>query len=485
MLIPNEGKAIIIGGSIAGLMTAKAVSQFFEEILIIDKDEFAAAPENRAGTPQAFHPHRFTQRGKLITERLFPGYEEDLLAQGAPSSFNKIVFNMNAYGSFEGKYPRHDIKFSRAVLEWVLRQRVMAMPQVRFLTKCDVVGLLASPDGAAVNGVRVRDREAGREERTLHADWVFDASGRGSRLPEWLEGLGYPVPKPDVLKKSLGYSTRRYRVPADMSHIPEQWDVVNIAGQPVQGTLTGVFSFIEHNVAEVLLYRPGGQYPPTDEASFEQAVAALPSPLIDELTRKLEPITAPRAFRVPELYRRHYERMERWPAGLLVLGDALCIYDPIYGQGMTVAAIEAEALEACFKKRSEESTDGFEKEVLNQLQRVIEPAWWLNCAEGMQWNGVSYEGAEPLKGIAFGSKYMDLYLKHATQRQDHKLFGLYWAVNTLMLSPGEILNPEMVRSVLSASEEGEQWLRELEERHGGSLEAALEEMLPDFARDRP
>ncbi|MFH5184272.1 hypothetical protein ACHHV8_17410 [Paenibacillus sp. TAB 01] len=162
MLIPNEGKAIIIGGSIAGLMTAKAVSQFFEEILIIDKDEFSAAPENRAGTPQAFHPHRFTQRGKLITEKLFPGYEEDLLAQGAPSSFNKIVFNMNAYGSFEGKYPRHDIKFSRAVLEWVLRQRVMAMPQVRVLTKCDVVGLLASPDGAAVNGVRVRRTRSGK-----------------------------------------------------------------------------------------------------------------------------------------------------------------------------------------------------------------------------------------------------------------------------------------------------------------------------------
>lgn len=478
---PQWGKAVVIGGSIAGLFTARVLSDHYEEVLIVDKDEFPEKSEDRLGTPQGFHPHRFTQRGKMITERLFPGYEDDLVALGAPSSLNKIVHQMNQYGTIAMNYPRNDIKFSRATLEWVIRQRVNKLPNVSLLPKHGVIGLITASDHTAVTGIQIRERGQSGQVKTLAADLVVDASGRSSKLAEWLADMGYDVPKPDILKAALGYSTRRYKVPASAGHITDKWDVINLAAQPANGTSAGVFSFIENNVAELLIYRPGGCYPPADAAEYEQAVAQLPSPVIAEILQELEPITAPKSFRVPELYRNRYEKMQRWPSGLLVLGDAFCIYDPIFGQGMTVAAMQAEALAISLKDRKNDPMPDFEQGMLQKFQGIIEPAWWLNCATDLQWEGVEYVSSEPLKGISFGRKYMDLYLRYATMERNFKLYGLYWAVNTLSCSPREILNPQVVTAVHTASNEGRQQLAQLLQQSGKPLEQILDEILPDFS----
>ena len=476
----KKGNALVIGGGMAGLLAARVLSDFFAEVLIVEKDDFPEQPANRPGTPQAFHPHRFTSRGKSITERFFPDYEADLLAMGAPSSLNKTAYNMNQYGSMEGLYPRNDVKFSRAALEWVIRKRVQRIANVRFFSKHDVIGLTTNVDQTAVTGVQLREVEGNRLQ-ILAADLVVDTSGRASKLSKWLTGMGYEVPKPDLLKVDLGYSTRRYKLPAHLTHLTDQWDVINIAGQPANGSYTGVFSFIENQVAEVLLYRPGGVYPPTNPDDFEQAIAMLPTPMIADMVRELEPITSPRGFRVPELYRYHYEQMKRWPSGLLVMGDAFCIYDPIFGQGMTVAAIEAEVLEASLREQSETPRPHFEQSVLARIQQVIEPAWWLNCANDLQWEGVTYEAEEPLPGIELGQKYMDLFLTLATHQGNWELYGLYWAVNTLSVSPEKMLNPQRAADVLTATEEGRQLLTVLSEQYGLPVEEALQAALPAFA----
>jgi hypothetical protein len=181
------------------------------------------------------------------------------------------------------------------------------------------------------------------------------------------------------------------------------------------------------------------------------------------------------------LYCHHYERMQRWPAGLLVLGDAWCIYDPIFGQGMTVAAMEAEILEACLREQRNKPKPYFEQNVLQKLYDVIEPAWWLNCAADLRWQGVEFVGGKPPKGVSFGRKYMDLHLQQATVHQNWELYGLYWGVNTLTISPGEILNPHMISTVLGASDEGKQWLADLSEQYGQPLEDVLKEILPSFS----
>ncbi|MBE1442284.1 FAD-dependent oxidoreductase [Paenibacillus sp. OAS669] len=479
----KKGTAVIIGGSIAGLLTARVVSDYYEEVIMVDKDEFPERPGERSGTPQAYHPHRFTMRGKQITARLFPGYEEDLLALGSPSSYNKTVHNMNPYGSMVGKYPRHDVKFSRAALEWVLRERVKQIANVRSLPRHDVLQLMSTADRSQVTGVLVRGRGNQGQEMVLHADMLFDASGRSSKLPAWLTSMGYDVPAADVLKADIGYSTRRYKLPPHLTHLADEWDVIVMAGDPENKTFSGCFSFIEHQVAEVLLYRPGGHYPPTQEEQFNQALAELPSPMLSNILQQLEPLAPPRGFRVPELYRHHYERMTEWPAGLLVLGDAFCIYDPIFGQGMTVAAIEAETLQSCMQRQWSDPQPHFEQTVLQQLQQVIEPAWWLNCANDLQWGGVEYAGSEPLKGIDWGKRYSALFLQYATETKNWELFGLYWAVNTLSVSPAQIMKPELVRTVLQATADGKRLLDELNLRFGDSLEAALEQILPQFSQE--
>ncbi|WP_274652762.1 NAD(P)/FAD-dependent oxidoreductase [Paenibacillus humicola] len=473
------GKAIVIGGGIAGLMTARVFSVFFEEVLIVDKDEFPLHPADRPGLPHGFHPHRFTFRGKMITEQLFPGYEEALKALGSPSSFNKSVYMMNQHGVVSGTYERNDIKFSRAALEYVIRERVKAIPHVRILPAHDVLHLMMNADRTAVTGVQIRNRMT-KSHVEIKADFVADTSGRGSKLPQWLKDAGYEVPSPDRLKAAIGYSTRRYQVPAHLNHIIEKWDVINIMGQPQNNTFTGVFSFIENQVAELLLYRPGGHFPPTDAEGFEQAVGGLPTPMIAEIVRDLEPITSPRGFRVPELYRHHYEQMEKWPSGLLVLGDAFCIYDPIFGQGMTVAAAEADILNACLQEHRNNPQPQFEQRLLRKMQdEVITPAWWLNCAADLQWKNVEYEAAaEPLKGVDFARRFMDLVLKEGTANSNGELFGLYWAVNSLSAPLQQLFNPQTVRTVLEASEEGRQLLEELLDEHQLPLEDVLNHIIP-------
>ncbi|MCY9659264.1 FAD-dependent monooxygenase [Paenibacillus chondroitinus] len=477
--VQKAGKAIVIGGSMAGLMAARVLSSYYEEVLLIDKDEFPQHPADRNGAPHGFHPHRFTQRGKMITEQLFPGYEEDLVALGSPSSLHKTVHMMNQYGTVEAPYQRNDRKFSRAVLERVIRSGVRKIPNVQLLEEHDVIGLHTSRNHTAVTGIHVRQRETGMKHDYM-ADLVVDASGRASKLTQWLKEFGYDVPSPDRMKAAIGYSTRRYHVPAHMKHLIEKWDVINIMGQPAQGTFTGVFSFIENEVAEMLLYRPGGHYPPTNPEDFEREVAKLPSPLIGEILSELEPITPPKGFRVPELYRHHYDQMDKWPDRLLVLGDAYCIYDPIFGQGMTVAAIEADLLDTMLQERQNRSEPHFEQRVLRAFQeKAITPAWWLNCAADMQWDGVEYEaGSEPLKGIAFGSRYMNLILREGTANHNFKLFGLYWGVNSLFLPLHELFQPQMVKSVLESSEEGKQLLADLLREDELSLEEVLIKLIP-------
>ncbi|MDO7486950.1 FAD dependent oxidoreductase [Peribacillus frigoritolerans] len=477
----NKGKAIVIGGGMGGLMTARILSDHYDEVLIVEKDDIPSGPDVRSGTPQAFHPHRFTTRGKTITERLFPGFEHDLLEQGTPSSLNKEVFFMNQHGSLEMKYDRNDLKFSRAVLEWVIRQRVKAIPNVRFLSKHNVIGLLTTPDRRAVTGVQVRGRDQSKHEEALTADLVIDTSGRSSKLSGWLKDLNYKVPEPDLLKVLLGYSTRRYKVPSHLTHLIDKWDVINLQGQHASGTYTGVFSFIEDQTAEVLLYRPGGKYPPTDAAEFELALKQLPSPIISEIVHDFDPITSPRGFRVPELYCHRYEQMSRWPAGLLVLGDAYCIYDPIFGQGMTVVAMAAEILEACLLERSGENRFDWEQDVLRRIKEAIEPAFWLNCTADLRWEGVEYKGTDSNMGNAFSREYMELFLKQATSKPDWRLYGLYWGVNTLSISPCHIFNPQTAVQVLSSSDEGMRLLSMIKVEDERSIEAILEEMLPRFS----
>lgn len=483
--LKSQEKAIVIGGGIAGLLTARVLSDYYREVMIVERDELPEEPSSRPGTPQAFHPHRVLPRGGMIMERFFPGYVDDLLAQGAHSTFNEKMNLFTSYGAIATSFNEKNASSSRALLEWTFRQRVQQIANIRFLSGQEVTGLQTSADRKQVTGVHIKARSEQKEERTMAADLVVDTSGRSSKLIKWLEAMGLKVPEPERLIVHLGYSTRYYRVPP---HIKAKWGGVVSEAQPAKGIGTGMLGYIEDNMAQTLLFSAGGaHYPSTDPEEYEKEMHSLAGPLLAEVVQELEPIGAPRGYRTPESVRQHFEQMEDWPSGLLAAGDAFCNFDPIHGQGMTVAAIEAEMLDLCLSEQRHTPQPNFERKVLQRMQEAIEPAWWLSSVADLRWKGVAHVGAEPLKGVSFAQKYFDLYVKRAVKlaNEEHNpsMFLQYFMMNALVLSPREIINPRMLGMLLTGdgSLEEKQLLAELGEVEEQHVQERLDELIPSFS----
>ncbi|MFE5321977.1 NAD(P)/FAD-dependent oxidoreductase [Paenibacillus sp. NPDC056579] len=479
--VRKEGKAIIMGGSMAGLLTARVLSDLFEDVVIVDRDEFPDEPVNRAGTPHANHPHRLLQRGKVIFEELFPGYTDELHRNGAFAREGKTVHFTNQYGTLEMPETEKDMGFSRALFEWVIRQRISALANVRFLPRHEVSGLQSSADGTSVTGVYVRERGKTGEAEALVADLVVDASGRSSKVVPWLQSLGYEVPEAERLKVSLGYSTRHYKLSAQHA---DRWSVILVDAVPAKKIGTGALGTIENQIAEVSLYCAGGEaYPTTDADRYEEEAARLLSPVLADVLKELEPVGNPRGYRVPECFRQHFEQMSSWPSGLFVLGDAFCNFDPIYGQGMTIAAIEAQLLGKCLQEQRCKPKRNFELDVFAQIQKAIEPAWWMSLVADLRWSGVEYSGPASKKGIAFAQQYFDLYLGNAVGSGNGQLLEKYYDVTGMMISLREIMNPETIVQVLALDETGEaqRLSAEFFGEEGKAMEKELERLIPLLA----
>ncbi|KZB90450.1 FAD dependent oxidoreductase [Bacillus sp. VT 712] len=482
---PKEEKAIVIGGGIAGLLTARVLSDHYEEVIIVERDELPKEPSTRSGTPQAFHPHRILPRGSMIMEHYFPSYIDDLLDQGAPSTQNEKMKLFTSYGRLEMVPPEKNASSSRALLEWTFRQRVQNISNVRFLSKQEVIGLQTSADQSQVTGVHIKERSERKQERIVAANLVVDTSGRSSKLTNWLEAMGLEVSQSERLKVSLGYSTRYYRVPP---HVKEKWGVVVSEAQPDKGIGTGMLGYIEDNLAQTLLFSAGGEhYPSTNPEEYEKELETLATPMLAEVVKELEPISVPRGYRTPESVRQHFEQIENWPAGLLVVGDAFCNFDPIHGQGMTVAAIEAEMLDICLHEQRQTPQPNFERHVLQRMQEAIEPAWWLSSVADLRWNGVEHVGAEPIKGVSFAQKYFNLYVKRAVklanEENDPSMFQQYFMMNALVLPPRAIINARTLTMLLvgDGSLEEKQLLAELGNVDEQQIQERIDELIPSFS----
>ncbi|MDQ0657932.1 NAD(P)/FAD-dependent oxidoreductase [Paenibacillus sp. W2I17] len=482
-------KAVVIGAGIAGLITARMLSDYYDEVCIIERDELPSEPANRQGVPQSFHPHRVLPRGGLILEHYFPGYNDELVALGAiPSHEEKIVI-ANRYGTLVNKANAASsfkiASSSRALLEWVLRQRVHSIDHISFLMSTEVTGLMASEDQRSIIGVYTKERGRDNREAMLAADMVIDAAGRSSKLIRWLEQIGLSVPEPEVLKVSLGYSTRYYKIP---SSIQNDWGTVITESDPVQGTRAGMLWRIENDIAGLLLFNAGGdEYPPTQPDEFQEQIKYLfASDEIVALAEQLEPFQGPRGYRISESVRQHFELMENWPSGLLVLGDAFCSFDPIHGQGMTVAAIEAETIAKCLNEQRMHPEPQFERQVLLRMQQAIEPAWWLSSVADLRWKGVEDVGPSRMKGVAFAQKYINLFtkqaMKKASQENNKHLFFTQFLMNALILPPSEYFKGEILNMILNdnGSEEEMELRAELGVQDPELFQQRIDEIIPSF-----
>ncbi len=331
-------QTVVIGGSIAGLLTARVLSDFCDSVIVVERDRFPDHPENRRGVPQSPQPHVLFTKGYRILEELFPGIGDDLTKAGAVAidwAREFHYFNEGAWNCRTDE-PTDIASFtcSRPLLEWAIRQRLAGLSAVKFVDRHRVTGLLAQ--NGQVTGVGLESL-AGKARSQLSASLVVDASGRGSAAPQWLEKAGFQAPAETVVNPFLGYATRRYRVPKDVA---ADWKVMLISQQPPDSTRLGYLATIEDGQWIATLGGYGHDFPAIDETGFLEFARSLPSPEFYDAISAAEPMSPIYAHRATANRWRHYEKT-KLPDGFVALGDSVCALCPVYGQGMTISALSA------------------------------------------------------------------------------------------------------------------------------------------------
>jgi 2-polyprenyl-6-methoxyphenol hydroxylase-like FAD-dependent oxidoreductase len=422
LIVPQAKHALVIGGSIAGLLTAKVLSKYFEQVTIIERDSFPEQPENRQGLPQAPHVHVLLKRGQQILEQFFPGIEAELATTGA------LVVdwaNNISWLGFSGWAPRFRSGIvtstcSRNLLEWIIRRRLAIEERVIFMEAGQVTSLLSNPNRTKVTGVRVRFRN--QPEADIAADLVVDASGRNSLSPKWLEGIGYAPPQETVINSFLGYASQLYQPPTDFQ---SHWQCLYVTVQPPDKTRGGVIYQVEGNRWILTLIGVGRDYPPTDQSDFLDFARSLRSPVIYEAVKDAQPLSPIYGYRRTENRLRHYEKLSRFPENFIVLGDAVCAFNPVYGQGITVAALAALTLEQCLSKQLSSQPDsnlnGLSQRFQEQLSKVIAVPWLMTTGEDLRWH--TTQGRQPDFMTRLMQWYIEQILKlQAESAEVHKVF---------------------------------------------------------------
>ncbi|QGV82152.1 NAD(P)/FAD-dependent oxidoreductase [Streptomyces ficellus] len=431
--------AVVVGGSLAGLLAARVLAEHAERVTVVERDRYPDEPEARPGVPQGRHTHVLLEGGQLALEQLLPGVVDELREQGSP----RVAMPRDLVQWQGGRWFRRTAGTSplftgaRPRLEHLVRHRVLADPRVHAVQGAEAVGLLG--DATRVRGVRLRERGSG-ETRVLEADLVVDASGRATQAPRWLAEIGAEPPHEENIETGLAYATRLYReeTPGGVA------DCLGIYVIPGPGQTYGGGAIpIEGGAHMVTLSGLRGDEPPTDGDAFEEYAKRLPHPLLHDWLTKARAESAVRGFRGTANVRRRYDRPGRRPAGFLATGDALCTFNPIYGQGMAVAAISAVALRDALADRRRTPTT---RRVQRALLGASEQAWSISSGSDKNMPGAT--------GNAVGSRLLDRpaawYLKRVEARYtgDPVVGEAFRSVLALVEPVSVLLAPSIARAVL-------------------------------------
>ena len=371
---------IIVGAGIGGLAAAKALSAHFDRVTVLERDPLPSDATPRQGTPQARHLHALLAGGLVALNDLLPGFEAELQQAGA-IRLTPQSLRMDRPG-FD-PYPQRDLglswlSISRPMLEFITRQAVGRQKNIELLGGCRVTEFLASPDGSAVSGVSYETSD-GRVE-AVTADLVVDASGRGRMTLDALENMGFPKTEESEIGIDMAYSTAMFEQPLDG---PSSWKGVIILPTAPRDNRGGFLSPIENNRWIVSVGANHGDAPPADMEGFLEFAKSFRTATIYDAIKNAKPVSSISRFLLPSSVRRHFEKLQRFPRGLLPIGDAICRFNPVFGQGMSVAAQEAVILGRLLKARAADADplDGLAATFFAEIQGVLETPWGVATSD--------------------------------------------------------------------------------------------------------
>ncbi|MEV6970694.1 squalene monooxygenase [Hamadaea sp. NPDC051192] len=420
---PATGRAIVVGGSVAGLLAARVLAGTFDHVLVLDRDEMPLQAAHRKGVPQSRHAHGLLDKGRAILDELLPGFTADIVARGAVTADTHadVIWYNDGHRMLRAPSEMTALCVSRPTLEAYVRSRVAALPQVEIRAGVAVDGLTVA-DGR-VTGVRTQDE-------ILHADVVVDATGRSNRGPAWLTEHGYAAPPEDTVKAGLVYVTREYR----RDPAAQDYAAIIVGHHPANPTSTGTLA-AEGDRWIVTLMGVNDDIPPLDGPGFEAYAARLDGPELSRLLATAEPLTEPTRFRIGPSARRRYERCDRLPEGYLALGDSLCCFNPAYGQGMTTAAMAAQWLGQCLRS----GRAGLTRRYFAGVTAIVDTPWDITVSGDLRFPHVP--GTRTAR-----VKLLNAYLSkvHVAAQADPFVGQTFLKAVNFLISPQQLMSPRML-----------------------------------------
>jgi 2-polyprenyl-6-methoxyphenol hydroxylase-like FAD-dependent oxidoreductase len=441
---PLSGQhAVVIGGSMAGLLATRVLSEHFAQVTLVERDRLPQRAEPRKGVPQGRHIHGLLIRGEQILSQFFPDLVPALLEAGATRLDMGEDFRWHHFGVWKAHFHSglSSLSVSRPLLEWQINRRVTGLSNVQVIEECTCTRFTTGADQTRVTGVQIQRRAGAAPEESLGADLVVDASGRGSHTPRWLETLGYAKPEESTIPVSVGYATRLYRRPQTLP----DWKALYVVPQPPTKRGGGIFP-IEDDRWMVTLFGWLGDHPAPEEHAYLDFARSISVPDVYRAIEQAEPLTSIEVHKFPSNLRRHYEKLSRFPEGLIVLGDALCSFNPVYGQGMTISAMEALTLDGCLREQHRtRGTDliGLWRRFQTQVAKVVDVPWQLTTGEDFRYSET--EGRRPV-----GTAFMHWYTGKMHRAASHhaQVAQRFYQVMHMLESPAVLFHPGVMFRLL-------------------------------------
>jgi 2-polyprenyl-6-methoxyphenol hydroxylase-like FAD-dependent oxidoreductase len=432
-----KGQAVVIGGSLGGLFAARVLSARFDSVVILERDDLERSGEGRRGVPQGRHAHALLESGQNLIFDWFPGIGDELIDGGAEPVYPGRELYWHQGGGLRAEFPfdKSGPVCSRPFLEEAVRARVEKIDNVELRTGVHATQLTTTADKTQVTGVALED-----DGTTLDAALVLDCTGRSGLSLKWIESLGYALPTVEEVGMDMRYTTRVFA--RDGAPIEGRKVAIEIGGMP-EARLGACFP-MEGKRWMVTLCGYHGDHAPSDDDGFLAYAKSLPGEFVARVVATCKPLSDFRTHRLPTGQRRRVDKMTVVPAGWALLGDAVASFNPIYGQGMSCAALQARSLGDVVDGHGVVDAE-LTRKIHKGAIKATKDAWALSTGGDLAHPKTT--GKRP-PGSALITRYVNRAAVAA--HSDPVVAAQFSSVGNLMAPVASMLSPKIARRVLFA-----------------------------------